>query len=396
VTSALRQGLARVASGWALIPIRPRSKEPHFEILRSVHGSNNWSLLARSRASESDVRRWFEVDPQAGMAVITGEPSRGLVVVDFDRRPAGTRLVPTPFAWTPGRPRRGLHVYVTSTRPIPTTRHTWGEVRGFGAPVYTVLPPSTHPCGRQYEWALAPEEVDLAEFSELLLPLTQPSPRDEPSEEGTQEVYLLGSDPEGKDDLRAFDADEACVRRMAAVLGITSPLGQKFLCVLPGHEERHPSAALWRDDRGLWVYRDFHGRDERRAYALAEVYASRVAGRVICPNGPSLSRWKVRLLAEAGLIQVDPVALPPLPRSAPRAAKRLRDGLAVLFSVRWWQDGGQPVPYAASFAGDWNSVSKSTALRAIGLLLEHKVMVKVGETSEGGRRTNLYLPGGPQ
>ena len=49
----------------------------------------------------------------------------------------------------------------------------------------------------------------------------------------------------------------------AAALGVpTDRVGQAFLCVLPGHDEAHPSASLhWDPKTGALQYRDWHARD---------------------------------------------------------------------------------------------------------------------------------------
>jgi hypothetical protein len=49
----------------------------------------------------------------------------------------------------------------------------------------------------------------------------------------------------------------------AAVLGVpTARVGQGFFCILPGHEEAHPSASLhWDPKTGALQYRDWHTRD---------------------------------------------------------------------------------------------------------------------------------------
>ena len=53
-----------------------------------------------------EIAEWFEIDPEANLGVITGEPS-GIVVADFDRRAAG-------FIILPRRPS-GRAVAITST-----------------------------------------------------------------------------------------------------------------------------------------------------------------------------------------------------------------------------------------------------------------------------------------
>jgi hypothetical protein len=286
-------------------------------------------------------------------------------------------------------------VYLQSEEPIPTTKHAWGEVRAFGGG-YVVAPPSLHPRGVRYEWALPPQYAFLAPVSKVLPSLiSAPTIADNTDEEArpTQAVYRLGCAPSSEEiDLLAFDRDEEFVRAVAKRVGIPH-LGATFRCVLPGHEERHPSANLWCDERGIWIYRDHHRRDGRSAFALVEVYAARMAGRVVQPHPPSLARWKVRLLADLGAVRLDPVELPRLPASSTLSAQRLRNGFALLLAVRWWREPGTPAPYTASFAGPWCGMPDGTVNWAKGDLIREGIIVKVGETNDGSRTTSLYLPG---
>jgi hypothetical protein len=390
--------------GWALVPIRPWTKEPHTDVLRAVYGDASWGSLAQRRASVAEIEAWFAADPNAGIGVITGPVSDGLVVIDFDRRPSGLRLPETPLLWTPrsAGSRRGLHVYTHSSQAIPTKRYPWGEVRGFGGATYCVTAPSLHPRGVPYWWALPPEWASLADFRDVKLPGAEhDSAGEEPRyQENLGGISLLGPSLLGAEvspdvDLTQFDADDLFVRAVAARLRIPNKkLGSSFCCLLPGHQERRPSANLWKDRRGLWVYRCHHGRDPRSSYALAEVFASIVGGRVITPNPPSLARWKVRLLWELGVIALDPVEAPPLPPSASRTARKLREGFGLLLMVTWWREPrGTPVTFTSSFTRDWVAIPESSATRAMGELLRYRVIRKVGETRCRGRATALYLPG---
>ena len=128
----------------------------------------------------------------------------------------------------------------------------------------------------------------------------------------------------------------------------------------------------------------------------ARDWAARVSGRDRPRSGPEYAVWKLDLLREADLIQPAPVALPALPATASPAAHALRDRFAVLLGLRGLRDDGDvPAPFTKRFAADWCGLSESAALRGLGELHEHGVIVRVGETrSRGGRgRASLYLPG---
>lgn len=72
----LSTALLYIASGLSVIPIKPDgSKAPAISI---------WRLFQRRRATEEEIYRWFDNDAGYGIAVIGGEVSNCLVVLDFD------------------------------------------------------------------------------------------------------------------------------------------------------------------------------------------------------------------------------------------------------------------------------------------------------------------------
>ncbi len=52
----LAAALALRARGWALLPIQPRGKEPHYDVLNAVHGDRGWKPLAERLASPPEIR----------------------------------------------------------------------------------------------------------------------------------------------------------------------------------------------------------------------------------------------------------------------------------------------------------------------------------------------------
>jgi hypothetical protein len=168
----------------------------------------------------------------------------------------------------------------------------------------------------------------------------------------------------------------------------------KFRCILPGHEERRPSANLWRDRRGLYVYRDHHARQGRGSYCLAEVYAALISGAVRPIRAPELSRWKLRALAQFGFLPLASAELPELPAGASHSAKAAREGVKLLFAVRRLTEGDDITPFTRSFAHAWCGINEAEAAGAIAQLRKHGVIVKVGERpSSSGRAMNVYKPG---
>ncbi len=206
--------------------------------------------------------------------------------------------------------------------------------------------------------------------------------------------WHAGLDGLGLDDLAEWDSRKFFVDAFVTLLGIPcSEIGRSFCCVLPGHEERHPSASLWPDAKGRVVYHDWHAQGTMLEYlTLAEVYAASVTRVVRKLPGPTLGCWKVRLLIALGFIQPTAVRLPSLPSNPSPAERKVHDGLKLLVQCRWLRNPGQPVPFGHHFAAEWCGLSERHAGLAIQRLMEHGVIQRV-PTPPGGGRVNFYLPG---
>lgn len=371
----LEAALSYLRRGWALLPIRPGSKAPHATALRTVHGSAQWGPLAQRPASPAEVRAWFEHDPETGVALITGQPSGGLVVADFDRTPRDVRHPPAPVV----RTGRGFHVYLRSSGPTPCRKTPWGDLKGDGG--YVLAPLTEHPNGGRYAWTVGPNDADLPSLHELrdggrpLIDSTTLSPDSEGSTTGTPyELPVAASTAPGTGNELA--KVESAVVRALPVLGIGATLGRAFGCVLPGHPDRRPSASLWRDPlTAVFKYRDWHCADGDEWWSLAEVFASRCAGRPVRLSGPSASRWYTRLWFEAGLITLTPPPMPRMPASASPAARRVTNGFALLLAVRALRDpAGEPAPFTRKFAAAWCGLTVAQAREGIAELVRQDVL----------------------
>jgi hypothetical protein len=137
--------------GWSAIPLKARSKAPR---LPKRH-----PFLSR-KATDAEYRGF---DFRHNVGIVTGKVS-GIIVLDDDDhgetlREKGWHVPPTPTAKT----RRGHQYYFRCPEAGFPTFDVAGklEVRGDGA--YTVAPPSVHPSGTVYEWAIPPDETELAD-----------------------------------------------------------------------------------------------------------------------------------------------------------------------------------------------------------------------------------------
>lgn len=171
----LYYALKYAEKGFAVFPLREGGKEPLTE-----NGCKD-----ASRDPEA-VRKWWQRWPRANIAIATGSPSGGLVVVDVDvdeekgvygndsLRLWESKFSPLPATLAAITGRGGAHYYFRSPLEL---RNRAGvlegvDVRGEGG--YVVAPPSIHPNGRRYEWE-ASSTPDPAPLPEDLLSLIRPS-----------------------------------------------------------------------------------------------------------------------------------------------------------------------------------------------------------------------------
>jgi hypothetical protein len=103
--------------------------------------------------------------------------------------------------------------------------------------------------------------------------------------------------------------------RCPGVLGIpTAQVGLGFMCILPDHDEAHPSASLhWDPKTGALQYRDWHAGNGVEWYTLPDVRASLACGHAVRLRGPSVATWQLRLLVEAWILEPYPVPAHSLP-----------------------------------------------------------------------------------
>ena len=146
--------------GWSIVPMLMAEKKP----------ARKWKRFQSEPAPESALRAWFGSISTYGVAVVFGAVSGGLASRDFDtmtgyeawagRHPDLAQSLPTVVT------RRGRHVYfraapesVIELRKLLGKPGTGaiacenGELRA-GVGCYSVLPPSVHPSGHIYRWAI--------------------------------------------------------------------------------------------------------------------------------------------------------------------------------------------------------------------------------------------------
>ena len=170
VTSCEDRYRATLFGPWmVLLPLRSQDKRPLVA----------WEPLQSSHPSAEQVADWFGRWPDANIGIVTGEISN-LIVLDIDPKHGGDasldRLerqfgqLPATIEVTTGG--GGHHFYFAHPGGLIRSRAALAQgvdLRGDGG--YIVAPPSTHPSGRPYLWAVghSPEDVALAALPRWIL-----------------------------------------------------------------------------------------------------------------------------------------------------------------------------------------------------------------------------------
>jgi hypothetical protein len=156
--------------GWSIIPIEPRSKEAHRDLLKDTEGlPYHWQRWSDTRPDEKTLKYWFETCPDANMAVICGGIS-GIVVLDIDTPEALAKfspLLPADLEIPKVKTARGEHWYFG----YDVFRRLNGSGEGFdvrGDQTYALLPPSIHESGVAYEWLTPTSPIDLHKMPDAL------------------------------------------------------------------------------------------------------------------------------------------------------------------------------------------------------------------------------------
>jgi Bifunctional DNA primase/polymerase, N-terminal len=153
--------LAYVSRGWAVVAVKPRSKQPRHK---------DWTNL---RVGREQITKYFHEDDNIGL--LLGDPSGGLVDVDLDC-PEALKLAPLFLPTTAmihGRKSKpASHRWYRVSPPYGKTQKfcdpdgdTLVELRSTGG--QTVVPPSMHESGESIMWE-SEGEPDLVDPEQLL------------------------------------------------------------------------------------------------------------------------------------------------------------------------------------------------------------------------------------
>lgn len=160
----LDSALDYVRRGWAVLPLAKQNKVP------AIKGG------CKSATDDvAQVQTWWAEHPDHNVAIATGTPSLGLIVIDIDvDGVTGEDGMETLNAWeanhgelpetvTAITGRKGLHMYYRCNTPIgcSVNKDLGVDIRGEGG--FVVAPPSVHPNGSPYCWENDPGEYPVAE-----------------------------------------------------------------------------------------------------------------------------------------------------------------------------------------------------------------------------------------
>lgn len=384
------------STGIALLPIDSTRKEPCYDVLprNKKTGRRTWIPLRETPATPSKIRFWFRKKPNCNIAIITGQTSN-LAVLDIDGPiPPDLVLPNTVTAKTP-REIGGHHYYFRIEGSQKSGKFTWEEegvryqceLKADGS--YAVCPPSSFGTKR-YRWSsglsLFEQEPELLPPS--LVPYLEGKSRIRKAKRREGTFSPVGETPvaeaTGKvETLEWYEQlqfeEEVAIKVMRQCGVEVSMIGETFLCPLPGHEEKHPSAALWRNESGIIMFHDFHARDGQEWYSLPYVYA-------LCKTGKRQlrlvdetweDRWWARALHESGcgdrplptlsIVQT-------LPKDAPRHAQIVYKAVCYLAQLEEWFYGtpsrevGGDMPFSARFATAWANMSPHTYTKGLAWL----------------------------
>lgn len=187
VANTITFAKAYAGQGWQSFPCKANDKTPLVK----------WADVATTE--ENMLVGWWDTNPAANIGIACGKRS-GIIVLDVDKDHDGydsLQLLIEKYGKLPDTPvsktgTGGEHIFFK--HPGIEIRNSAGklgkglDIRGDGG--YVVAPPSTHPNGNHYEWAVRPSQFPLADMPEWMIELLQE--RGEIKESPTSGEYVSG------------------------------------------------------------------------------------------------------------------------------------------------------------------------------------------------------------
>lgn len=242
---SLAAALEYLERGWSVIPIRPRDKRPLVK----------WAEFQRRRASDLEVRSWWERWPEANVGIVTGSISK-IVVVDVDPRKGG-RAAPIFKQFPTGLVARtgsgGVHLFyaLPNGRRVQNAASESGvDWRGEGG--YVVAPPSSHPSGGEYRWLRDREPGPPPEF---VFQPAKPADSSREKEEGWLARVMHG--------VERGERNDACARLAGYWLSKRVPPEVILEQLMDWNKKNTPPMSAYEVERTLESVRGTHERRPR-------------------------------------------------------------------------------------------------------------------------------------
>jgi hypothetical protein len=153
-----------------------------------------------------------------------------------------------------------------------------------------------------------------------------------------------------------------------------------FACPIPGHKG---TARLIHYEGDLRL-----GCCTGRWRSLGEVFAAEAYRRDFKATQIQIAAWTRRLAYEAGTFRPLDVAVPELPPDASDAARRAREGFALLIGLRWRDGEHRPVAFAVRFCSAWCQMGHTSAAEGVHELRARNVIFEADRRGQ----VLLYLP----
>lgn len=155
----LEFALAYLRRGWPIFPLAAGTKDSPLV---------KWGPFQDRLPTEAEIREWWTKWPDANIAMATG-PLSGIAVLDLELEGLQQIDMVANTMTLTGKGKQGFFKFVEGLRNKAALAKTKGyDVRADGG--YVVLPPSIHPNGKRYAWALGPLPIEsLIEFPPKVL-----------------------------------------------------------------------------------------------------------------------------------------------------------------------------------------------------------------------------------
>ena len=139
LTSARNTAIDYAKNGWSVLPVLPKKKDPHFDLVKNAYLSATTDIEL--------INFWFDFDEKINIGIACKQS--GLIVFDIDYRNGGelSDIFQPTYTVKTGD---GIHLYYKAPKGV---EFKGGLEQGIDIKFkgYVVAAPSLHPNGSRYE-----------------------------------------------------------------------------------------------------------------------------------------------------------------------------------------------------------------------------------------------------